>query len=170
MTTLMDDKKLRKQFSEHLSANTGILHKICNVYCSNKEDKKDLMQEVTLQLWKSFSGFKGESKFSSWMYRIALNTVITNVRRNKKNPLSDSLPDKYLEDLSGEDLDSSERDLKILYEAIAKLNDIEKAVIILYLDEHSYREIGLIVGLSEKNVSVRIVRIKSKLQKLLEEV
>ena len=110
-----------------------------------------MMQEVTLQLWKSFPGFKGESKFSSWMYRIALNTVITNVRRNKKNPLSDALLDKYLEDLPSGDIHNSERELKNLYRAIAKLNDIEKAIIILYLDEHSYREIGSVVGISEKN-------------------
>ena len=163
----MDNDKQKDTFVNVVSENIGIIHKICNIYCNTQEDKKDMMQEITLQLWKSFPRFQNRSKFSTWMYRIASNTAITNIRKSKRNPLieviSYSIPDLP----EKEYIPSLDNDINNLYKAIAKLNDIEKSIIFLYLEKTTYNEIGDIVGISEKNVSVKIVRIKKKLQKLL---
>ena len=163
----MNNVKLTDIFVKNISENNGIIHKVCNIYCNNSEEKKDLMQEITLQLWKSFSNFKGEAKFSTWMYRIALNTAITNIRKSKKSPIVEALSEKQFHIPEKEDISTLDEDINRLYRAIAKLNDIEKGIILLYLEKKSYIEIGEITGLSEKNISVKIVRIKSKLKKLL---
>jgi len=163
----MNNKAVTDLFVKKISDNDGIIHKICNIYCHNAEEKKDMMQEITLQLWKSFSTFKGESKFSTWMYRIALNTAITNLRKSKRNPLMEALSDKQYNLPEKEAIPSLDANINRLYKAIAQLNDIEKGIIFLYLEKSTYAEIGDIMGLSEKNVSVRIVRIKAKLKKLM---
>jgi len=163
----MNNKAVTDLFVKKISDNDGIIHKICNIYCHNAEEKKDMMQEITLQLWKSFSTFKGVSKFSTWMYRIALNTAITNLRKSKRNPLMEALSDKQYNLPEKEAIPSLDANINRLYKAIAQLNDIEKGIIFLYLEKSTYAEIGDIMGLSEKNVSVRIVRIKAKLKKLM---
>jgi RNA polymerase sigma-70 factor (ECF subfamily) len=154
-------------FIKYISENSGIIHKICNIYCNSLEDKEDMMQEITLQLWKSFPKYKGESSFSTWLYRVALNTAITNIRKSKLNPIQEIISDKVLEIPDKEDIPSLNQDINELYRAIAQLNDIEKSIIFLYLEKKSYREIGNILGISEKNVSVKIVRTKKKLHELL---
>ena len=160
----------RERFIRVIADNQGIIHKICNIYCNHQEEKRDMMQEITMQLWISFPKFEGRSKISTWIYRIALNTAITNIRRSQRHPIMEALfesamgiPDKEIDP----DLDE---DVNNLYRAIARLNDIEKAVIMLFLDEMSYREIGDIVGITEKNVSVKLVRIKKKLKEILMEI
>ena len=163
----MNSENLEDIFIKELSANNGIIHKVCNVYCNNSEEKKDLMQEITLQLWKSFPNFKEKSKFSTWMYRIALNTAITNIRKSKRNPIQEYLSEKQNTPIEKEDVPNLNDEINKLYKAIAKLNEVEKGIILLYLEKNTYAEIGEITGLSEKNISVKIVRIKSKLKKLL---
>ncbi len=125
------------------------------------------MQEITLQLWKAFPSFKEQSKFSTWMYRVAFNTAVTNIRKSKRHPIHEAISEKQHQIIEKEDIPNLDKDINRLYKAIGKLNDIEKGVILLYLEEKSYAEIGEILGLTEKNISVRIVRIKSKLKKLL---
>jgi len=154
-------------FLKRISENRSIIHKVCNVYCNNAEEKKDLMQEITLQLWKAFPAFKEQSLFSTWMYRVAFNTAVTNIRKSKKHPIHEALSEKQYHLVEKEDIPNLDEEINRLYRAIGKLNDIEKAIILLYLEKKSYAEIGEIVGLSEKNISVRIVRIKSKLKKLM---
>jgi len=163
----MDNERLTEIFTRRISENKGIIHKVCNVYCNTLEDKQDMMQEITLQLWKSFPNFQEKAKFSTWMYRIALNTAITNIRKSKKNPIFDAFSEKQSELPEKEEIPSLDEDINKLYKAIAKLNDIEKAIILLYLEKRTYSEIGEVVGIGEKNVSVKIVRIKKKLKKLL---
>ena len=163
----MDHNNQKDTFVNVVSENIGIIHKICNIYCNTQEDKKDMMQEITLQLWKSFPRFQKRSKFSTWMYKIALNTAITNIRKSKRNPLREVISDKIPDLPEKEHIPSLDNDINSLYKAITKLNDIEKSIIFLYLEKTIYHEIGDIVGISEKNVSVKIVRIKNKLQKLL---
>jgi len=163
----MGSKALSDTFTRHIMENKGIIHKICNIYCNTSEDKKDMMQEITLQLWKAFPKFRGEAKFSTWMYRIALNTAITNIRRSKSNPLLEALSDRLPDIPEKETIPNLDEDVNRLYKAIAQLNDIDKAIILLYLEKKVYAEIGEIMGISEKNVSVKIVRIKAKLKKLL---
>lgn len=159
-------KKTSEVFIKKISENKGIIHKVCNIYCDCDSDKEDLMQEIILQLWKSFPTFQEKSKFSTWMYRIALNTAITDFRKSKKHPVVETFDGNEM-NLTYEKSDNTSDDITNLYKAISKLNDIEKAIILLYLEEKTYSEIGIITGISVKNVSVKIVRIKNKLRNLL---
>lgn len=163
----MNSEQQKDIFIKSISENKGIIHKVSNIYSNTLEDKEDLMQEITLQLWKSFPGFKWEARFSTWMYRIALNTAITNIRKSKRNPILEALSENQMKFAEKEYDPSLDENINKLYRAIAQLNDIEKAIILLYLEKKSYSEIGDITGISEKNVSVKIVRIKKKLEKLM---
>ena len=153
-----------KDFVEKIEANQSILHKICNIYTQNDEDKKDLMQEIIMHLWKSYPKFQGKSKFSTWMYRVSINTAITNFRQSKRNPTNDSVNDI---DIAIEHDHHYDEDLQHLYNGIRRLKEVDRAIIMLYLEENSYAQIADIIGISEKNVSVKIVRIKKKLEKML---
>lgn len=141
----------------------GIIYKICNLYAA-EEDREDLKQEIIYQLWKSFPSFRGESKFQSWMYRVALNTAIVGLRARKLK--YHHLSDKENEIPDGQ-MTATEQDDQIrkLYFHISKLNDLDKTIIFLYLEQCSYNDISEITGISSKNVSVRLVRIKEKLRK-----
>ena len=163
----MNNNTDSEYFIKQISENKGIIHKICNIYCNNSEEKNDMMQEITLQLWKAFPNFRSNSKFSTWMYRIAINTAITNIRRSKKNPLKEVLFESQIEYPEKEDMAGLDEEINQLYKAIAKLKEVDRAIILLYLEEKSYNEIGEILGLSEKNISVKLVRIKTKLENIL---
>lgn len=158
---------LEEQFIEALSQHKGILFKVCNLYCKDTEGKKDLFGEIVLQLWKAFPSFQHQSRVSTWMYRIALNTAISNYRRDSKSP-----PKKYLSkfEFTIPDLQehaSLNENIQNLYEAINHLSKIEKAIILLYLDEKSYEEIAEIIGITKSNVGTKLSRIKIKLEKIL---
>lgn len=142
----------------------GIIYKICNLYAA-EDDREDLKQEIIYQLWKSFPSFKGNSKFQSWMYRVAINTAMLGLRARKVKYTSLSDHDIEIPDERGI---RSVEDAKIrqLYIHISKLNDLDKTIIFLYLEQCSYDEIAEITGISTKNVSVRLVRIREKLRKL----
>ena len=129
------------------------------------DEIKDLKQEIILQIWKSYPGFQRKSKFSTWMYRIAFNTAITNIRNSKKHPILEVLSGTEESIPVRENIDYLNENINSLYKAISKLKSIEKAIVMLYLEEKSYKEIGEIVGISEKNVSVKLVRLKDKLKK-----
>ena len=139
------------------------------MYCTNEDCKKDLFQDILLQLWKSYPTYNGQSKFSSWMYRVALNTAISQFRKEKKGDINfiRELPVNIITD---ENFNEQQERSKILYEAIGKLNKGEKSIIILYMDDYPYEEIADIIGISVSNVGVKINRIKSKLQKFLKEL
>ena len=162
-----DKNKLAAELIERITENQGAIHKVCNVYANSREDREDLKQEIILQLWKSYPGFQGKSKFSTWMYRIAFNTAITNIRKSERHPIVEALSGIEQSIPAREDIDYMDGDMNSLFKAIAKLKDVEKAIVTLYLEEKSYKEIGEIVGISEKNVSVKIVRLKDKLKKLI---
>lgn len=154
----------REEFIEQIDKNQGILHKVCGMFCSITHDKEDLYQEIILQLWKSWPKFQGNSKLSTWMYRVALNTAISMSSKTKKHqhPKDNSTIDINVADDQNENV--SEEDIKLLHSAISKLTEVERAVILLYLEEKSYEEIAEITGLSKTNVGVRIMRIKKKLE------
>jgi RNA polymerase sigma-70 factor (ECF subfamily) len=156
-------KELEQEFLNHITQNEDIVYKICNIYMSSYEERQDLKQEIIYQLWRSFPSFQGRSKFQTWMYRVALNTAIYF---NKKKILktSDLSNIEAEEDLSHQEL---EEQLRKLYIAIRTLNQIDRAIVFLYLEKHSYEQIGEIVGITSKNVSVRIVRIKEKLRQII---
>lgn len=155
---------MEKEFLAAVHQHQRIIYKVCRIYRDNREDQEDLFQEIVYQLWKSFPGFKSESKISSWIYRIALNTAIA-VYRKPKLPvdLYKVLPDQIQ---TAQEKPVSENEER-LFNAFRKLNDAEKAVVSLFLEDFSYKEISEITGLSENNVGVRLTRIKNKLKEIL---
>ncbi|MGD8356620.1 MAG: sigma-70 family RNA polymerase sigma factor [Lysobacterales bacterium] len=162
----MGSEASSKAFLAQVSAHQNIVHKVSMVYGNAIEDREDLKQEILLQLWKSWASFDGRSAFSTWMYRVALNTAIS-FRRRKRRPPAD--PDiSWQHDVQYQDA-AHAQDLKRLYQAISGLSAVEKAIILLWLDERSYDEIADTLGTSVKNVSVRLVRIRSKLTRLIRE-
>jgi RNA polymerase sigma-70 factor (ECF subfamily) len=162
----MRQKPNKKSFSELITKNQAIIHKITMVYANGLADREDLFQEICLQLWKSYPNFREEAKFSTWMYRVALNTAISTIRKNK-NAFSFE-PLRETDKLPEQDQDENDK-LRTLYRAISKLNRIDKAIILLWLEEKNYEEIASIMGTSKTNVSVKLVRIKKKLEELVNE-
>jgi RNA polymerase sigma factor (sigma-70 family) len=157
---------MKKEFIDLINNNRALIFKVCNLYCNNAEDRKDLFQEVVLQLWKSYPSFRKESAGSTWIYRVALNTAISNFRKESKKPENVSIS-LYDFDIPAMHAADSNEKKSILYTAINHLNEIEKAIILLYLDEKSYEEISEIIGITNTNVGARLNRIKTKLSKLV---
>lgn len=145
--------------------NQGIIWNVARTFYLIQEDREDLFQDIVLKVIENYASFRAESKFSTWLYRVALNTAISH-KKKKKNFLSLSdifkLPDQEKNEKT---YDSS--DINSLYRAIDRLNKVEKAIILLYLEEKSYQEISEIIGITVKNVSVKIVRIKKKLAEIM---
>lgn len=163
----MNGKNKEDEFLQLMHKHQNIIHKTCFLYCRNKSDKEDMYQEITLQLWKSFSSFKGQAAFSTWMYRVAINTAITMTRKPKL--LVDSREVPVLPGETDNTMEVSE-DVKILYQAISLLNKVEKGIVLLWLEEKSYEEIAETIGITVKNVSVKLVRIKSKLGEIIKKI
>ena len=156
-----------KEFLSLVDQHQGIIHKICRLYRDTIEDREDLFQEIMFQLWQSFPAFEGRSKISSWMYRIALNTALASFRKKK--------PTIFYPDTIPEHADERPDDPRLLQQeqlmnALKKLDDGEKAIIALYLDDISYAEIAAIIGISETYVGVKLNRIKTKLQQKLKRI
>lgn len=155
------------QFITMIKQHRGILYKVSNLYCHHPEDKKDLFQEIVLQLWRSFPAFKNNSQPSTWMYRVALNTAISNFRKENRKPERRSILDTDFQIPDFSDHPQQSENLSILNQAINQLNQIEKAIIMLYLDEKSYDDIAEITGITKTNVGVKLNRIKIKLEKII---
>lgn len=136
------------------------------MYCDTADDRRDLFQEVVLQLWRGYPSFKEQSKITTWMYRVALNTAITGLRKRKRRPNHLDLETAEYVPMPQGNVDSPEEVL-FLYKAITQLSEVERAITMLYLEEHSYDEIAEIIGITANNVGVKINRIKVKLRKLL---
>ena len=152
-------------FIQMINTHIGIAVKISRVYGQNADEREDLLQEMMYQLWRSFSSFDQRSKFSTWMYRVCLNTALTYRRKShQKNMESISLEHDKIPD---QPLENPDEAISLLYKAIATLTSVNKAVIMLFLEELRYEEIAHITGLSRSNVSVRLVRIKKELEKQL---
>jgi RNA polymerase sigma-70 factor (ECF subfamily) len=144
-----------------------IIIKICRAYTNTQEDFEDYYQEVCLQIWRSSDNFRAQSEWSTWVYRISLNVCLTLLKKKKRNPQnfdSDFLPNEAIEE-SHTFLDES---LNELYIAIRQLTEIDRGIIMLYLEEKTYQEIAEIIGSNSNNIGVRIMRIKEKLKKLLD--
>jgi RNA polymerase sigma-70 factor (ECF subfamily) len=162
----MTDKRQKDQFLDILEKNIGIIIKIARAYSKTLHDKEDLINDIILELWKSFGRFKGDSKISTWIYRIALNTSMNYKRKREKDRLFFLDDLKQIENLSWliEQPDSSHSE--ILYQCIDELNQLNKAIILLYLDGNSHDEISDITGISKTNVGTRISRIKEQIKNL----
>ncbi len=164
----MNSSSLEKEFLERLEKSQGIVHKVCNMYCDNSEDRKDLFQEILIHLWKSYPSFKGDAKFSTWMYRVAFNISIQHLRKAKKKKEDSVLPehlDKFSLENEEEEFGEEKRMLRI---AINQLNEVEKAIIILYLEDRDNEEIADIIGITQNNVRVKMTRIRNKLKDIVE--
>jgi RNA polymerase sigma factor (sigma-70 family) len=155
----------KEKFVQLIQENKGIIFKICNSYCDNRNDIDDLSQEIVYNLWKSFQNYNPDFKFSTWMYRIALNVAISLYRKENKFksrlPLSESLI--ILDDTKDADTEAEEN-LKLLLKFISGLKEMDKSIMLLYLDDKSYKEIAEITGITESNVATKINRIKDKLR------
>ena len=160
-------KELEHQFVTELQSNQNIVHKVCTLYTNNKEAHKDLFQEITIQLWKAYPKFRGEAKFSTWMYRVALNTAITLYRKSKRKITTVDY-DSVLFKIKAEPYeDTVDEQLKLMYTAIKQLGDIDKALVFMYLEDKNYKEISETLGITEVNARVKINRIKTKLRTIL---
>jgi len=156
--------KSEHNFVELLQKHQNIVHKICRIYTDNEHAHKDLFQEISIQLWKAFPKFRGDSKFSTWMYRVGLNTAITLYRKSLRTINSQPI-ESVAYKLSYQDYDDTkDQQLKMIYTAVKKLNDIDKGIVFLYLENKNYKEISDTLGISEVNARVRMNRIKKKLK------
>lgn len=152
-----------QEFIQLVKEHKGIIYKICNSYCADKDSRDDLAQEIVYHLWKSFGSFNDAYKFSTWMYRVALNVAISFYRQELKfsNHYSISEGLLFFEEQPGEE---TETNLQLLQGFINELKEIDKAIILLYLDDKPHREIALITGFTETNVATKINRIKEQLR------
>jgi RNA polymerase sigma-70 factor, ECF subfamily len=150
-----------QEFISLLNQHQKIIHKICHVYMHDAFEREDLFQEITLQAWKAFSSFRGDSQFSTWLYRVALNTAITFYRKEKKQ-----VPVVQKNDFpeASEEVNEKEDQLSAMHKAIASLSNIDKALVMLFLDDYSYIQIGEMLGITANNVAVKMNRIKTKLK------
>ena len=158
---------IEQEFLQKIEKHKGIIFKISKMYMDNKDDREDLFQEITYQVWKAYSGFRGDSQFSTWLYRIALNTAIVFLKSEKKRSFienEDFTDYKIIQDEY--DLEKEEK-MAVMYNAINQLNPIDKAFIFYYLEDFSGKEIAEQMGISEGNVRVKMNRAKNKLKDIL---
>lgn len=163
----MVSKDLEVNFLSDFESNQNIVHKICRIYTSDQDAHNDLFQEITIQLWKNYGRFRGDSKFSTWMYRVALNTAISLYRKSTKSIKTQNIDAISFKIESTEYDATEEQQLKLLYKAIHQLNDIDKALIFLYLENKPYDEISETLGISSVNARVKMNRAKDKLKKII---
>lgn len=148
-----------QEFIAFVLANERIIYKVCSFYASPRASIEDLYQDTVVNLWRSYPKFRHESKISTWIYRIALNTCISNVRKESRRP--QNVPIKDVVDDAETD---TEDKIAELYALINTLGDMDRAVVLLYLEDRPHQEIAEITGLSAGNVAVRLNRIKNKLK------
>lgn len=163
-------KILERTFLDQIEKHRGILYKVSKMYMDNQEDQNDLYQEIVLQLWKSYTRFQGQSQFSTWMYRVALNTAITYFKKAKQVVGRNEAFDEKMKSMQSSEVDMDiESQVHYLYKAIYLLNDVEKALVFLYLEGFSHQDIGRNLGISEGNARVKLNRTKSKLQEIIKD-
>ena len=155
-----------EKFTSLIREHEGMLFKITTMFATNQQDQKDLYQDIVYQLWKSFESFRKESKITTWMYRVAMNTAITVKKRGQKHKTVIPIERVVLNQIDTDNRELEER-LKVLYYHIKQLNDLDKGLMLLLLEGRKYEEIAEITGLSSSNVGTRISRIKQKLQERL---
>ncbi len=152
------------QFVQIIKENEKIIFKITTIYADSADDQKDLYQDIVIQLWRAYGSFREESKLSTWLYRVALNTAITRLRKEKKSGTKVPIDQVILNHSHSPDIEQEEK-IKELYRSIEALNEMDKGVVLLILEEKSYEEIAEITGLTISNVGTRLNRIKKKLKK-----
>jgi RNA polymerase sigma-70 factor (ECF subfamily) len=155
-----------KRFITLINENQGLIHKVCIMYENDHDARNDLFQEIVLQLWRSFPTFRGEAKITTWMYRIALNTAISGLRKHTRNVKTEDLREIHF-NISEYHADEREEDFQRLQWAIRQLTEVERAMIMMALEEVPYDEIAETIGITQNNVRVRMNRIREKIRKLM---
>ena len=155
------------EFVALLDEHQNIIHKICRLYTNNEVEHEDLFQEISIQLWRSYDRFEGKSKFSTWMYRVGLNTAITLYRKEKKRLNTQPLNDQFTAVAQEEYNAQVDEQMAWLYQKIKDFSEIDKALVLLYLEDKRYDEIAETLGISAGNARVKMNRIKERLKKML---
>lgn len=155
-------------FNNVIYEHQGIIWKVCRTFFRNEEDQKDLFQDILYKLWKARDSFRGQSKISTWVYRVSINQAIDKSRKAKSSRTILIEPEEIKDESSQRT--QSKFDIEALYMAIDQLKPLEKALIMLYLNQESYKQISEVMGISEKNVSVKLVRIKERLKKFYQKI
>ena len=158
-------KNLQQEFLEKIESHKGMIFKVSKMYVDHQEDREDLFQEIIYQLWKSYQKFEGKSQFSTWLYRVSLNTALTFLKSEKRKPDNAFLHENL--DVAEESQDDKEVQLQLFYKAVHELNPIEKALIFLFLEGQNHKEISENLGISEVNARVKLNRTKEKLQQII---
>jgi len=159
-------KEKEQEFLNRIETHKGILYKVSKMYMDNADDQQDLFQEIIYQLWKSYDSFRNESQFSTWMYRVAINTSIVFLKKEKRKIDKYEIPSDNIKEEEG-DSHIQESQLNHFYKAVQKLEKIEKAIIFYQLEGFSHREIGANLGISEGNARVKLNRAKEKLREII---
>ncbi len=154
----------RHPFVLLINEHKSLIYKVCTTYCAEPAERQDLFQEIIIQLWKSWPQFRGDARFSTWLYRIALNTAISGLRK-KKLPVTSLETVPKVGEMPAEPSHSQEQQ-EALNIAISRLSPIEKAIVMMYLDDKSYEEMEAVFGISQNTLRVKMNRIKEKLRKL----
>ena len=158
-------KNLQQEFLEKIESHKGMIFKVSKMYVDHQEDREDLYQEIVFQLWKSYQKFEGKSQFSTWLYRVSLNTALTFLKSEKRKPDNAFLHENL--DVAEESQVDKEVQLQLFYKAVHELNPIEKALIFLFLEGQSHKEIATNLGITEVNARVKLNRTKEKLQQII---
>ena len=153
----------KEEFIQHIKENEGIIYKVARLYTDSAEDQKDVYQAIVYPLWPSYPSFKENSKISTWMYRVALNTAISNLKKEKRKGTRVSIDNVLLNQIDHVDTVMEER-ITLLYAHIKKLSIVEKGIILLHLEGKSYADIAAITGFTNTNIGTRLARIKQKLK------
>lgn len=159
-------KEKEQKFLKRIESHKGILYKVSKMYMDNHDDQQDLFQEIVCQLWKSYDSFRNESQFSTWMYRVAVNTAIVFLKKEKRKVDKYEIASENIKDDEG-DSHIKESQIDHFYKAVQKLEKIDKAIIFYQLEGFSHKEIGENLGISEGNARVKLNRAKEKLKEII---
>ena len=160
----MSEKEKDKQFQNLIEQHKGILYKVARTYCQQEEDRQDLIQEIRIQIWRSLDKYNDKYQISTWLYRISLNVAISFYRKNAKRHANTISLNEQVSEIKEIDNTEKEEQLKQLMSFIYKLNNLDKALMLLYLESKTHIEIADILGTSKSNVGTKIGRIKEKMK------
>lgn len=164
----MSGKETEIAFEKRIREHALLIHKVCRIYAYTEADRQDLFQEIVIHLWKAYPNFKGLSLFSTWLHRVAINTAITGLR--KQRDFITTMEPSALPSHHADEKGAEEEQWQQLALAIEKLNDVEKAIVMLYMEDRSYEEMEEILGISQGNLRVKMSRIKDKLRQLTKNI
>ena len=162
----MQKQEVEKHFEKDIRENELLIYKVCSIYAYTDADREDLFQDIVIQLWKAYPKFNGQAKFSTWVYRVALNTAITGLRK-QKSIIKAHQPAILAANIIDDNYNAGEEErLQQLYTAIEQLGQVEKAIVMLYMEDRPYEEMEEILGISQGNLRVKMNRLKEKLRQL----